>query len=153
QRMTRSRMKLQAVLDAAIQAANALDAAHAAGITHRDIKPENIMVRRDGYIKVFDFGLAKLTEQTDAIVDTDPPTILSAYTSSGVLIGTVRYMSPEQARGHRVDARTDIFSLGVVIYEVVAGLAPFSGATMSDVIAAILKDEPPPLRRRMQNVP
>ncbi|HKR00354.1 MAG TPA: protein kinase [Pyrinomonadaceae bacterium] len=140
--LTRSRMKLDQVLDVAIQVASALAAAHEAGIVHRDIKPENIMVRRDGYVKVLDFGLAKLTEERAA---SSPGALTMAETAPGIVIGTVTYMSPEQARGLRVDGRTDIFSFGVVLYEMLAGRAPFGGPTPSDVIVAILDREPQPL--------
>ena len=127
------------------QIAEALTAAHEADIIHRDIKPENVMVRRDGYVKVLDFGLAKLTEPTAPAIDSEASTVMKNSTASGVVMGTPRYMSPEQARGEKVDARTDIFSLGVMLYELTAGRAPFAGATTSEVIAAILRDEPPPL--------
>lgn len=110
QRMTNAPMKLREALDVTVQVAGALVAAPAAAIVHRDIKPENIMLRRDGLIKVLDFGLAKLTESRAPLSDTSPPTITSVGTQPGVVIGTPRYMSPEQARGLAVDARTDIFS-------------------------------------------
>src|SRR5205085_7158702 len=111
--------------------AGALQAAHAAGIIHRDIKPENVMLRPDGYVKVLDFGLAKLTEQPGQTnpADSAMDTKVKAYTEAGAVIGTVNYMSPEQARGLKVDARSDIFSLGVVMYEMAAGHMPFAGAT------------------------
>ncbi len=144
QRMNRERMTLTEVLDVAIQIAAALAAAHEAGIIHRDIKPENVMARRDGIVKVLDFGLAKLTEPSAPAVDTQASTI-AASTETGMAMGTPRYMSPEQARGEKLDARTDIFSLGVMLYEMVAGRPPFTGATASEVIAAILRDSPPPL--------
>src|SRR5229473_2966041 len=129
QRMRNAPMKLGEVLDVAAQVASALAAAHAAGIVHRDIKPENIMVRRDGIVKVLDFGLAKLTERSSpALVDTEAPTRAAIKTEPGVVMGTAIYMSPEQARGLQVDARTDIFSLGVLIYEMVAGHLPFEGS-------------------------
>ena len=135
-------LKLDEALEIACQAASALAAAHEAGVVHRDIKPENIMVRRDGYVKVLDFGLAKLTERTDA---TSPEAITQVYTDVGSVIGTARYMSPEQARGLEVDGRTDIFSLGIVLYEMLANRSPFGGGTNHEVVAAILKEEPQPL--------
>jgi serine/threonine protein kinase len=138
-------LKLAEALDVAAQIAAALSAAHAAGITHRDIKPENVMVRPDGYVKVLDFGLAKLIEPSSPAIDTQGPAVDAGGTRSGVVVGTPRYMSPAQARGEKVDARTDIFSLGVMLYEMIAGRPPFAGPTTSDLIAAILKDEPQPL--------
>src|SRR5712692_3357627 len=147
-------IKLGEVLDVAIQSAGALSAAHAAGIVHRDVKPENIMLRRDGIVKVLDFGLAKLTERlpTDA-VDTEAATKALVQTEPGMVMGTAAYMSPEQARGLAVDAHTDIFSLGVVIYEMVTGQAPFGGATRSDLIVALLERDPPPLARFTPEAP
>src|SRR5262245_13855630 len=133
-------------IDIALQIAAALAAAHEAGITHRDIKPENVMARRDGIVKVLDFGLAKLTEPAASAIDSQAPTLQRVTTTeSGVVMGTPRYMSPEQTRGEKLDARTDIFSLGVTLYEMVAGRAPFGGTTPSEVIASILRDTPPPL--------
>src|SRR5262245_35221232 len=149
QRLTRGRMEVRAALEVGLQVAAALDAAHEAGIVHRDIKPENIMLRPDGLVKVLDFGLAKLTEPQPPKVDTQASTIAWLSTESGVVMGTVRYMSPEQARGQRVDHRTDIFSLGVVIYEMLAGRAPFEGGTPIDVMAAILTAEPAPLSEHL----
>ena len=125
QHISRARMTLGQALDVAVQVASALAAAHQAGIIHRDIKPENIMLRTDGYVKVLDFGLAKLAEPK--AVDTAAPTLLKVETEPGVVMGTVSYMSPEQARGLAVDARTDIWSLGVMIYEMAAGRQPFEG--------------------------
>jgi len=151
QHMTEARLKLSEVLDVAAQVASGLAAAHEVGVMHRDIKPENLMLRRDGYVKVLDFGLAKLTEQPTADV-----TIAAgkrAKTDTGVVMGTSSYMSPEQARGLSVDARTDIWSLGVVIYEMVTGEAPFKGETTSDVIVSILEREPQPLEHRRPAVP
>ena len=127
--MARERMKIDEILDVSIQVASALAAAHEAGIIHRDIKPENIMLRRDGYVKVLDFGLAKLTEPKSPRFDSTAPTRMRGNTSPGMVMGTVNYMSPEQARGLKVDARTDIFSFGVVLYEMLAGRAPFGGPT------------------------
>ncbi|HEX8846308.1 MAG TPA: protein kinase [Pyrinomonadaceae bacterium] len=143
---------LPEALDISMQVAAALSAAHQIGIVHRDIKPENIMVRNDGYVKVLDFGLAKLTERPTA-ADTEAPTKALVNTDPGAVMGTVAYMSPEQARGQIVDARTDIWSLGVVLYEMVAGRAPFEGATTGDVITAILSKEPPLLARYVREVP
>ena len=149
QHMKDTRMKVYEVLDVLIQVAGALAAAHEAGIVHRDIKPENIMVRRDGYLKVLDFGLAKLTEpqtaksEASTLVQTDP----------GVVMGTAQYLSPEQARGLEVDARSDIFSLGAVLYEMIASRTPFEGTTKSEVVAAILEREPQPLARFARDVP
>ena len=153
ERMSGRRMMLGEALDIAIQVASALESAHQAGIVHRDIKPENIMVRDDGYVKVLDFGLAKLTEGTVSDVATEVPAIGKANTDPGVVMGTASYMSPEQARGREVDRRTDIFSLGVTVYEMVTGCLPFEGETWSDVIAAILTQEFAPLGRYSSDVP
>ncbi len=142
QRLGYDTLDLQAALHVAIQIADALAAAHKAGIIHRDIKPENIMIRPDGYVKVLDFGLAKLTEPASPMAAAEAPT-KKVKTGSGMIMGTVGYMSPEQARGQTVDARSDIFNLGAVIYEMVAGQKPFDGETPSDILAAILKTEPP----------
>lgn len=148
-------LALREVLDIAIQTADALAAAHEAHIVHRDIKPDNIMLRRrDGYVKVLDFGLAKPTEGETIVVDTEEaPTKTQLKTSPGVVMGTVSYMSPEQARGEQVDVRTDIWSLGVVIYEMAAGSVPFERSTPSEVIALILEREPPPLARYSREAP
>ncbi len=145
-RLQTTQVEIEETLNIATQIAAALDAAHRSRIVHRDIKPENVMVRADGLVKVLDFGLAKLAEnKDDAPADTQAATRVLVKTSPGVVMGTVAYMSPEQARGKEVDARTDIFSLGVVVYEMVTGRVPFGGETGSDVIAAILKAEPAPL--------
>jgi eukaryotic-like serine/threonine-protein kinase len=147
-------LKLSEILSVAIQTADALSAAHEAGIVHRDIKPENIMVRRrDSYVKVLDFGLAKLTEGPEVAADSEAPTRTQVKTSAGVILGTTSYMSPEQARGEKVDVRTDIWSLGVVLYEMVTGCAPFERSTPSEVIAMILEREPLPLARYAREVP
>jgi serine/threonine-protein kinase len=145
-------MPLDQALDVGIQAASALGSAHAARIVHRDIKPDNIMLRPDGLVKILDFGLAKLAEP-DSFIDNNAPTRDGIKTAEGVLMGTPQYMSPEQARGQQTDARTDIFSLGVVLYEMAAGHPPFSRATMADIIAAILKEEAVPLAEAAANVP
>ena len=151
-RLSRSALTLSEVLNISIQIADALSAAHKAGIIHRDIKPENIMLRPDGYVKVLDFGLAKLSEEASPAVAAEAPTI-QVRTGSGIVIGTAGYMSPEQARGLGVDHRSDIFSLGAVIYEMLARRKPFEGETPSDTLAAILKTEPPPLTRLAPGVP
>ncbi len=151
--MAGGRLKLGATLEVATQVASALSAAHAAGIVHRDIKPENVMLRRDGYVKVLDFGLAKLTERRARATDTDAPTSASVKTDPGTVMGTVTYISPEQARGMEVDARTDIFSLGVVLYEMISGRLPFEGETTTDVLVSILEKEPPPLSRHAPEAP
>ena len=149
ERLSSGPLDLNEALSIAIQVADALAAAHKAGIVHRDIKPENIMIRPDGYVKVLDFGLAKLSE-TGALAEISDHAI---QTGSGVVIGTVGYMSPEQARGQPVDARSDIFNLGAVIYEMVSGQKPFKGQTPSDTFAATLKTDPPPLSRVAPNSP
>ena len=140
-------------LEIALQVASALAAAHEAGVAHRDIKPENIMLRPDGYVKVLDFGIAKLTEQRRASDDHTSAITATLQTRPGLVLGTARYMSPEQARGQKVDARTDIWSLGVVLYEMVVGSPPFRGETPSDCIAAILTTEPPALSGVLPDVP
>jgi serine/threonine protein kinase/Tfp pilus assembly protein PilF len=152
QRMAGNPMELFSALDVALQVTLALSAAHEAGIIHRDIKPENIMVRPDGLVKVLDFGLAKLAAQQPE-TSPDPVYAISVSTTPGMVIGTVRYMSPEQSRGMDVDARTDIFSVGVLLYEMITGHAPFEGTTMSDVIAAILTSEPRPLSHYASGIP
>ena len=147
-------LKLAEVLDVSAQIAGALSAAHDAGIIHRDIKTDNIMLRPDGIVKVLDFGLAKLNERPSNAIDTEAPTRAAVKTDAGIVMGTAMYMSPEQARGMKVDARTDIFSLGVVLYEMVTGRLPFEGPTSSDVLASILSDkEPQPMARYAREVP
>lgn len=135
------RLPVIEAIEITLQICQALAAAHETGIIHRDIKPENVMIRRDGYVKVLDFGLAKVGEHQPV----SPDTSQSSLTDPGTVMGTASYMSPEQARGQRVDARTDIFSLGIVLYEMVAGRTPFEGANMFEVVAAILDREPAPL--------
>jgi len=156
-RLARTRMNLSEALDVAIQAAGALAAAHSAGIIHRDIKPENVMLRADGYVKVLDFGLAKLAENAPLsrppAAGSEVGTLAQAGTEPGTVMGTVNYMSPEQARGRNVDVRTDIFSLGLVIYEMVAGRLPFVGETSLDVLVSILEKEPAPLASYVKGVP
>ena len=153
-RLSSSRLNLNEVLDICIQVTNALATAHQAGIIHRDMKPENIMIRPDGIVKVLDFGLAKLTTHELRDVDTEASTKTILKTDPGTVVGTAVYMSPEQARGIPVDERTDIFSVGVVLYEMVAGCLPFAGSTSSEVLASILSDkEPQPLARYAREVP
>ncbi|HZJ44214.1 MAG TPA: protein kinase [Pyrinomonadaceae bacterium] len=151
-RLSHTALRLFESIDIASQIADALSAAHKAGIIHRDIKPENIMLRPDGYIKVLDFGLAKLNEDVSQAVALEAPT-MQVRTGSGIVIGTAGYMSPEQARGVGVDERSDIFSLGTVIYEMVARRKPFDGETPSDTLASILKTEPPTLLQLDARVP
>ena len=153
--IAQGRFSLRQALDAATQLAGALAAAHAAGIVHRDIKPANIMLRPDGLVKVLDFGLAKLTESPAAqSPGPESETATAAVdTEDGRIVGTPQYMSPEQARGIKVDARTDIFSLGVVLYEMVAGKRPFDGDTSSHAMVAILEQQPLPLARYLPETP
>jgi serine/threonine protein kinase/cytochrome c-type biogenesis protein CcmH/NrfG len=146
-------LKLGEALDVAIQITSALTAAHAAGITHRDIKPENIMLRPDGYVKVLDFGLAKLMTDLDVPEFGRGGATQTFNTDPGLIMGTVKYMSPEQAQGHEVDNRTDIWSLCAVLYEMISGSAPFEGTTPSHVTVSILEKKPAPLRRCASQVP
>src|SRR5436189_6089406 len=154
QRLARGRMEVGEAVDVAIQVASALAAAHETGIVHRDIKPENIMLRPDGYVKVLDFGIAKLAESAfaEATADRQGPMTLIG-TILGSVLGTVRYMSPEQACGAHVDKTTDIWSLGVVLYEMVTGHAPFTGDTPKEVMTSILEKEPPPLTSYVAHTP
>ena len=154
QRLMRGRMEVGEAVDVAIQVASALAAAHETGIVHRDIKPENIMLRPDGYVKVLDFGIAKLAESTFAEATADgAESVTLAETNLGSILGTVRYMSPEQACGAQVDKRTDVWSLGVVLYEMVTGHAPFTGDTPGEVMTSILEKEPPPLTSYVTHTP
>src|SRR5947209_9009812 len=154
-RLAGAPMELTEILDVAIQITGALDEAHAAGIIHRDIKPENVMIRKNGHVKVLDFGLAKLVEPAGGGDETDTEAVTRALvqTDAGVVLGTSHYMSPEQARGKTVDARTDIWSLGVMLYEMAAGRPPFAGETKTDVIVAIAKAEPTPMARFAPTLP
>jgi serine/threonine protein kinase len=164
ERMIRGPIELSEALDIATQVASALVAAHDAGVVHRDIKPENIMLRPDGYVKVLDFGIAKLAESAFADSAFAAPkafgatadgaeSITLAETNLGLILGTVRYMSPEQASGAPVDKRTDIWSLGVVLYEMITGHAPFTGETPREVMSAILEKEALPLTRYVSQTP
>ena len=152
QRIKNGGMKLGDVLDIGIQVADALTAAHEAGIVHRDIKPENIVVRPEGYVKILDFGLAKLTERHKGAMHVTMSTLLFD-SSPGTVIGTAAYMSPEQARGVAVDERTDIWGLGVVLYEMASGYPPFTGETATDVVVAIVEREQPPISRHVEGTP
>jgi eukaryotic-like serine/threonine-protein kinase len=153
ERLMRGGMQLSEAVDVAVQVASALDAAHHAGIVHRDIKPENIMLRPDGYVKVLDFGIAKLAEQEVPLTTPRDEALLLVETNLGSILGTVRYMSPEQACGAQVDKSTDIWSLGVVLYEMVTGHVPFTSDTPSEVMSAILEKEPPPLTNYVAHAP
>ena len=153
ERMRDGQTGLHDALSIALQAAGALSAAHDAGIIHRDIKPENIMIRADGLVKVLDFGLAKLTEKLPEMASPDEATRAQINTTPGMVMGTVAYMSPEQARGRKVDARSDIFSLGIVLYELFTGKRPFNGEGNLDLVSAILKDDPPSLCQVVPDLP
>jgi serine/threonine protein kinase/Flp pilus assembly protein TadD len=154
ERLRREPLNLKAALDVAVQITSALQAAHNARIVHRDIKPDNVMIRPDGFVKVLDFGIAKLTEkQSEVNLDSEAATAIKANTTPGMIIGTANYMSPEQAKGNIVDARTDIFSFGLVLYEMLAGKRAFEGENAIEVISSILQTEPVPLSRLMPDVP
>ena len=151
-------MKIDEALGIAIQVAMALETAHAAGIVHRDIKPENIMLRQDRFVrdrlvKILDFGLAKLTEPDAPVHDPEAITRAISQTNPGSVVGTAGYMSPEQAQGDPIDARSDIFSFGVVIYEMIAGQPPFSGPTESHIRVSIIDHEPAPLTQYSADIP
>jgi serine/threonine protein kinase/Tol biopolymer transport system component len=151
--LRRTPVTLIEAIDIAVQVASALASAHTAGIVHRDIKPENIMLRRDGIVKVLDFGLAKLTERwRKDEIDQDADTMM-VQTEPGTIVGTTAYMSPEQARGQEIDTRTDIWSLGVVLYEMITGHTPFKSETASDTSAAILRSEPVALSHHSPGTP
>jgi len=157
-RLRRQRLTLPETVDIIVQIASALQAAHEAGIIHRDIKPDNVMIREDGYVKVLDFGLAKLSEppatsSEPQAGDPDAETRTQLQTQAGMIMGTVAYMSPEQARGKLVDARTDIFSLGAVLYEMLAGRQAFTGETISHTIVAVLETQPVPLSETGEHFP
>jgi Tol biopolymer transport system component/tRNA A-37 threonylcarbamoyl transferase component Bud32 len=152
QLIPRRGMRLNEALKCAVQIADALARAHSAGIVHRDLKPGNIMVNEHGLVKVLDFGLAKLTEPTSASED-DATRTLRPSTEEGKIVGTVAYMSPEQAEGKKVDARSDIFSFGSVLYEMVTGGQAFHGDTKASTLAAILKDNPRPASQLVDRLP
>jgi serine/threonine protein kinase/TolB-like protein/Tfp pilus assembly protein PilF len=154
ERLLNGKLEVATAVDIAIQIANALTAAHASGIVHRDIKPDNVIVRTDGIVKVLDFGIAKLNERrVEETIRRTASAVAASTSEPGMVIGTAKYMSPEQARGIVVDGRSDIFSLGAVIYELVTGRAAFEGDTASDIIAEILKVDPPPAAEIVPEVP
>jgi serine/threonine protein kinase len=146
---------IKTALEIAIQIVSALEAAHHAGIIHRDIKPENVMIRPDGLVKILDFGIAKLAEMQNAAVGTRNEEAETSRPSTlpGMIVGTANYMAPEQAQGKKVDARNDIFSFGIVFYEMLTGRRPFAGETALESISSILKDEPSPMSRLLPEVP
>lgn len=152
--ISEEKIPLESVLKISIQIVSALKVAHQAGIIHRDIKPDNIKVRKDGLVKVLDFGLAKLTEKPTAEgVDLEADTIGKISTIAGMIMGTPNYMSPEQARGKKTDGRTDIFSFGIVLYEMLAGEKPFRGETTADIIIAVIQETPPPIGKIVADLP
>jgi serine/threonine protein kinase len=151
QRLNRGPLPVDEAVELIIQATAALAAAHQAGIIHRDIKPENLMLRPDGYLKVLDFGLARISKPDQPATSENTPH--EQTTQPGMILGTLSYMSPEQARGLKVDERTDIWSVGVILYEMLAGQRPFSGATTGDIFVSILDREPPPLTQSRPQIP
>src|SRR5215472_4062526 len=154
QHVSHRRLKLVEVLDVAIQIVAALNAAHEAGVTHRDLKPENVMVRRDHIVKVLDFGLAKqLDPRPETQIDSEAGTKVMVHTEPGIVMGTVSYMSPEQSVGREVDQRSDIWSAGVVLYEMISGNLPFQGKDIHRQIIAIQEAAPAPLSQQVEGVP
>lgn len=152
-RLSREPLKVTNALNIAIDIASALVVAHEADIVHRDVKPENVMLREDGYLKLLDFGLAKLGSNEDLRARSEEDPWSAVKTMPGIIMGTATYMSPEQVRGNDVDARTDVWSLGVVLYEMVVGHPPFDGPTQSDIMASILKVEPKSIKNDLANFP
>ncbi|HEY0657584.1 MAG TPA: protein kinase [Pyrinomonadaceae bacterium] len=153
-RLKEKNLSLKSTLDIAVQIVSALQAAHVANIIHRDIKPDNVMIRADGLVKILDFGIAKLSEQKIESIDAEAATAIKApSTNPGVIIGTANYMSPEQARGKEIDARSDIFSFGLVLYEMLSGRRAFAGENALEIISSILKDEPQPINQLQPALP
>src|SRR5271155_258650 len=150
ERLRSGSIPVRKALDYALQIAHGLAAAHEKGIIHRDLKPENLFITKDGRVKILDFGLAKLT-QAESGDHTSMPTMTHA-TEAGVVMGTAGYMSPEQVRGTAVDARSDIFSFGAILYEMLSGKRAFHGETAADTMSTILKEEPPELNETNRNV-
>src|SRR5207247_7306620 len=151
ERMAGAALPQRKAIDYALQTAHGLAAAHEKGIVHRDLKPDNIFITKDGLVKILDFGIAKLTQADRSRSQTDIPT-RRVNTDPGVVMGTVGYMSPEQVRGQAVDHRSDIFSFGAILYEMLSGRRAFHGESPADTMSAILKEDPPDLSDTNQNV-
>src|SRR5215469_657044 len=148
ERLRRGPIPLRKAVDYAVQIAHGLAAAHDRGIVHRDLKPENLFITKDGRVKILDFGLARLVSSREA---SGEEATVTQKTNPGVVLGTAGYMSPEQVRGKAVDHRTDIFSFGTILYEIVAGKQPFRKATSAETMTAILNDDPPSLSQISAN--